>query len=600
MTIEAEKVKAEVGRLSKKDKNEIKKQLEEISYEDGKEELFAQLKNAKTADERNLILTEHKDIFISLRKADKDDALVIIAEQENREYDFDTGESESEIDEDTELFGEASSIDTEALRNSISDYKRRREKEKEEKTKIKEISTTEISEEILEQAIKDAQASRLLTVKDDWMSLFNRICWENTTPGEILFHVFMGQLLKYITVYDGDGKMMRLKLDFFWVQNSSTGKGEAFDSFFKPIVDGIQYDEIIAETGQTLGRELVIAPFKGQSTLAGMLNRYKRDNKKGKYTNEVIIGPLQASDFWIWTEADDLLTPNSYSSHLMNALLDLMEGKPYDANLEKYDLPIRTTATGSLVASSRPAKNIEYFFIRSGLIHRCLVYMRDVEEDMFRAIVTRGGAKSYGTRVDNTTLEVDKEKLISKLNDIASYANQFIGRDYPVNNPDLLNALTSHKLNELMRDTRMDVKVKVYRDTLLEYISRMRNKSIILSYQNAIIRKAPLDVEDVVNAFDMLSKCYVNLKYWLFENINLEKKYTEKESRIYALIKAKIKKSPSKECSLQELKDAIEEQRDLNLSGNYVYNKINQVIRHHDDIFERDKKIVRFKKAVKT
>ena len=172
-----------------------------------------------------------------------------------------------------------------------------------------------------------------------------------------------------------------------------------------------------------------------------------------------------------------------------------------------------------------------------------------------------------------------------------------MGKDYPVNNPNMLNSLTSYKLNELIRDTKMDVKVKAYRDTLLEYVSRMRNKSIILSYHNAIIRHAPVDIQDVVGAFDLLGKCYVNLKYWLFENITLKKEYTEKDSRIYSLIRARLRKSPIKECTISDLRDAIEEQRDLNMTGNYIYHKINSVVRQHSDIFERDnkKKVIRLK-----
>lgn len=584
--IKKEEVIKQVQKLTVEEKEEVKLQLQKINYKEEIINFFEKLNLTVDKEERTGLITSHQNIIQHMDKGEEDEMLTIIADKESEEY----WQEGLFVQDDFE------GLDVKQLQEEIRQYRQRKAKEEGEELERRRIEKIQIEEETLDKATKESKASRLLSVKDDWMALFKKVSYENEVAGEILFHVFVGQMLKHINIYDKRGKTVLMKVDFFWIQNSSSGKGEGIDNFLKPIINNFEYDVTDEETKQTLTLKLKYSTFRGQSTLAGILNRYKKAVTGKNYTNEIIVGPIQKSDFWIWTEANDLLTPNQYNKSLIDAILDLMEGKEYEAFLEKYNKPILTKSTGSLVATSRPVENIDIFFIRSGLANRCLTFMRSLGVKKMEEMIEKGAVQSFGKLEDSTNFDIEIKQLTKKLKEIVIWSMEYKYKPYPQTDSDILNSLVNTKLKEIMEDIKRDVKVKQYRDVLIEYVGRMKNKAIALSYHNAIIRRQPVDIQDIVGAFELLKLCYNNYKFWLFENMMLRKEVTEKEYKLYFLIKKMLNESINNEIKVIDVKKAIENRKDLNLSGHYIYSKIREVVETYNNEFEKlNKNIIKLK-----
>jgi len=574
-----DEVKKQIEDITPQDKKEVKKELEQIKFDKQVNTFFYNLTKTQTKEERQDVLTKNKSLINKLSQEQDEELLEILNERESEDWD------NSFVTNDDDLF---EGIDVEKLKQEIDNYRQRKAQEDLEEKERQRIINIQITEQQLEQAIKEAEASKKLTIKDEWMKLFNKISFENEIAGEILFHSFVGQMLNHVTIYDKRGKKILMKVDFFWIQNSSSGKGEGIDEFFKPLLNEFDFEKADNETQQTLTVKFKYSTFRGQSSLAGILNRYKRDSTGRRYTGEIIIGPIESSDFWIWTEANELLTPNTYSQKLIDAMLDLMEGKEYETYLEKYDRSVKTKGHGSLIAASRPVENIDYFLIKSGLIHRCLLFMRSLSVEKMTTMIDKGAIQSFGSIEDGIGYDLEIKKLANEMRKIANWSTRYIGQPYPIKNPDLLNALMKKKLDELLEDVKKDVQVKNFQDVLVEYVGRLKNKAIALSYHNATIRKEPVDVQDVLGAFNLIKLSFNNFKYWLFENIEIKKGLTEKDTKLFYLIKSEIKRNHG-EVTLKDLKKTIEARKDLQLSGTYIYRKVKDMIEMYNDDFVKTK-----------
>lgn len=558
---------------SKIRKDIVLKKTRELLNNNETEEYFNKLRESTTNTERTHIISQYN--YLKLTKEEEIELLNIVAEKEEEEYNIQQFNELNFTEEEKVLY-----------KKELTDYNIRHEKQKREEIQLEETSNIQIDKNFLKREIENYNKSEVLTVKDDWMYLFNRISKNNEVIGKILFHSFWGQALQHIEVYDGEGKKINLKIDFTCIQNSGTGKGESIDEFFIPVITEFEYEFFDEESTQTLTKKLTYVRGKGQSTLAGLLNRFKRKTSGKGYTTQVIKGPIATNNFLIYTEANDLLDPTTYNQKWIDALLDILEGKPYEAHLEKYDLPITTQSNISLISTSRPIKGLDFYFIKSGLINRNLTYMRNLSPKQMRNMQQKFNLKSFGRRENKVSYEIEIKVLCKKLLDVYNWSTKFIGKEYPTINPQILNKLVDMKLEEISIDIQSDVKLQQYQEILSEYNSRLRNKLVSLSYHNAITRKNKLEVQDVLQAFDLLKNdCYTNLKYWLIENVVIDKKITERDREIYRVVKRILENSPNNICTVSELRTSIEQNERINIGGTYIYKKLQQLIDTRGDTF---------------
>ena len=501
----------EIEKLDPEDKKALKVALDAVNEENKKEydKFMSELKKTKTPSERKRITKKHDKVIKRLTHKQENNMMDLISELIQAER--------------AQYLGDKYITEEEAKAQERENVEKKIEKE------LQKISDVQITKKEIKKAKEEAIKIKRLSIKDQWIKIFNKISFHNEVPGEILFHVFIGQIFKNVKVLDAGGKPIKLKIDFFWIQNSSSGKGEAVDNFLKPMIDKFGEKSKI--------QRFKYSSFRGQSSMAGMLNQYKRDTKnKSKnavYTNELVIGPLQRSDFWIWTEANDLINPNKYSMQLIDGLMDIMEGKEYEAYLAKYQQGVVTRSAGSLIGTSRPIEGLDHYFFKNGFVNRCLTYMKNLSNTELEEMSQSNIRRSFGEITTDTDVSLEMDNFIRDANKIYTWARKYEKIRYPQKNPKKLNSYLEERIFSLQREVQKDIKIPEIKTILFEYINRIRDKIIKLAYHNAIIRQKPIDLQDLEGAFDLISKCFNNLKFWTLDNYISNKKFIGIDSKIY-------------------------------------------------------------------
>lgn len=429
-------------------------------------------------------------------------------------------------------------------------------KKVEEEKQIKELEEIDIDDKVKEAKGKGI-ISKISGIKQEWMNVFNDRSYFNELPGEIIFHVLFGQIMRNKKFYKGN-KPINLKCSFFWCQESGSGKGEGVDVLTDTIKE---VNKIINEKKETLKelKKLVVGEFKGTETDAVLLNRfeYKEDKRKG-YNFEIpqIPGEFELNDFYIYREARVLLEKERYREQTATYFLDILEDTPIVKKLEGWSgNGTETHAQGSLIATTVPLTSMSVFIANTGLIQRTLTCMRLLTRDTRRDMTNKDAMISGQEQtISSKNRELYEARIRKIAKDLITIYEKYKDKDINIKNPKEVSGYILQRMDELNERIDTELRKYEYKNIARSFVGRYPLHIMKLMYQNCMLRGGEeIELEDVTSAFDLMYKSYSLLENWLQDTLKLDRKRTEDEVNITAIINKEINARTTKLVSYDDM-----------------------------------------------
>ena len=417
--------------------------------------------------------------------------------------------------------------------------------------KLEEEARRERTPEEKEEIERKARRDRLLYMPllQEWMGLFNRHSYLNPVPGEIMFRVLLSCLMKDLKIFKNKGENLDTKLHFFWCQPTGSGKDRALE-FTSEIISMLNKIHLNKE------REVLINSYglNGTESDEVLLDHYgRKTGRASEYDfNKPIPGILSENDFIFSRECSFLFRELNKKSGIdkRDILLEALEGRPIEKRLVGWSG--RTTITVSnacFVGVSRPVIEMKRNISESGLMQRGLSYCRDLNnytrERMFREVAMN----IVGTEEDFHKSKAEKEKLAENIYELYLWMR---GKKIEYKNIELIEKTVHDNLLFLNKELKGMIRNK---DIIQGFIARFSDILLILSLQNALLRKSFVaNAEDVQNAFVLLKEVFNSLLVWTEEvtevNINKERQRRRYKNFITFLLQAN-KEVTSSELAIQ-------------------------------------------------
>ena len=337
-------------------------------------------------------------------------------------------------------------------------------------------------------------------ILEKWMRLFNMRSFCNEVPGQILFHVLLGQKLKDLKVYTKPGKWIDLRIHFGHLQDSGSGKGE----------------ELEFELEMAKRLKLKTESLGGSVTDAALLSNNKR------------AGILSQKDIVCYPEARVLFDPNKWNSEIREILIAVMEplgseGNKYFKKLGGYEEGVITQSSASLVFTTRPISNVRGEIPAVGHLQRAIFYPRELDNKTRQEM-----DKKNIEMLSNGKIEWQKEskELADEIDNICQKAI--------VNNLRISNE--TEFLKELqLKNIKFSQKISEISDKedkgiLHTFTARYTDQILKLAFHHAVMRESSnVEIVDLEYAFELIWKVFEQLCLWV--EIVIEKDWRKVSDR---------------------------------------------------------------------
>lgn len=186
------------------------------------------------------------------------------------------------------------------------------------------------------------------------------------------FYVLMGQYFRNVRIAFGS-RQKDLRLNFFWIQPSRTGKGEL--------------SGVTKEVASGLGIRWAKVTKITDAGLLGSIDHYAIEyNYKHKLTedderwkNPVVIGDLGNYDIIFFDECKQLLEPQTYNENSMQIMQEALDYPGHVRSKLRFNYPIEYDCSCSIYATTYYlGQSIETSLLTTGFFQRMMPYMRDM------------------------------------------------------------------------------------------------------------------------------------------------------------------------------------------------------------------------------
>lgn len=372
-------------------------------------------------------------------------------------------------------------------------------------------------DEIRAQAIYEEK--NIMPLNHQWLNLFKQQVHENDVPGKILFRILLSALLKDIKFNGRKNKSIKPTLHFFHVQDPSSGKDEGLD-FLETVVKEInrQY--------QILYNKPLIKLYRlsGMETVESLIDCYApKLNKNGNFIGydftKIIPGLLTENDMIISGECSFLFREKSGDKQLKREiLLQTLEGRPVSQSLRGWaGNKTHTLSNLCFIGVTRPTENMKDHIINSGLQQRAFNYCRDVDLKLREDIVD-SMVKTGITGDDNDIINFNKQIsiLCSELISLKEWTTHQSTFTFSKDEHQQIDKLIGENLKEFYKKLYNNIYRNEQRRILGSFVGRFLNMIIILSYQNAILkRRTEVTSSDVQSAINAVKDYFDPLMLWV-------------------------------------------------------------------------------------
>lgn len=420
----------------------------------------------------------------------------------------------------------------------------------------------EIKEELSEQRVKKR-----------FMMLFNQRSFKNETVGEMLFYILISLFSKNIKLFNNAGARIRMNQHLFFIQNSRTGKDQAF-KFVLELIDA--YNKKATKSGLNL-----VSYYKldGHETVESMIDHFVVE--KGKLnTSKINRGLLSRYDLLVSLEASVyLLERRGEKQTRSETLLQAMEGTEINKGLSGWgEHTTKTKSNCCLIAASRPIERMKDHIVNSGLQQRALNYMREISNEERKEMVQAVSQSLFSD--SNINFTENFNLLVDELLKISAFCES---AQIHIKQEKLIQDLTDKKSNEFFDYISDEIGKPEHRSILESFVANFNNKAFSIAVNNAIAHnRQDVRLVDFEIAYHILTKEFEQLVNWVEERIEEDQHITSRrnslEKQVEKLAKAPIKKSV--------LAQAI--RRMLKCSAPTAYKKIDQMSKGKNSLLKFD------------
>ena len=193
------------------------------------------------------------------------------------------------------------------------------------------------------------------------------------------FYVLMGQYFKNVKVAFGS-KEKDLRLNFFHISNSRSGKGEIAS--------------VTKQAATGLGLRWTKVTKITDAGLLGSIDQYaieynyknKLNEDDDRWKNPVIVGDLGNFDLIFFDECKQLLEPQTYNENSMQIMQEALDYPGHVRSKLKFSYPIEYDCSCSIYATTYYlGKSIETSLLTTGFFQRMMPFMKDltIEENEY-------------------------------------------------------------------------------------------------------------------------------------------------------------------------------------------------------------------------
>lgn len=372
------------------------------------------------------------------------------------------------------------------------------------------------------QEIKDqAEQQEKLSLKNQWMYLFNQKSYYNEIIGEIFFYIYVTLFIKHKKHYVGD-KFITLLLHTIIFQNTGSGKDKAADFMVKLVKETNMYLELHPIPGL---EPIKIYELSGTETVESLINYFADSNKKTHPYDfkKVIPGILESNDLILSRESSFLFLEKRGDKQTKSEIfLTAMEGRKIEKSLKGWQGRKTTTVMNAcFIGLSRPFRNMEQSLLNTGFQQRGFNLCREIDSELRKNMTAKAGVNAYKTMEEVILYNKEIKQFVARFCELIKRTNftKIRHKNIAENN----KYLTS-RLFDFNKDIVDTVMRRTHRDILEGFVSRFKDLAVIISYLEAFLReKYEIDLIDCETAFQLIQSTYEYLKCWI-ENIIIEEK----------------------------------------------------------------------------
>jgi hypothetical protein len=366
-----------------------------------------------------------------------------------------------------------------------------------------------------------AKISESLSIKEDFMNLFNQRSYENQIIGECIFYAFIMVLLRKrgVKILTKNTLLDELimPLPVFVMQQSGSGKDQALD-FLKELIDEvnkliINNKKLTKEQKHKL--KIIYEELSGGESPEVYFDRPKlNSNGQIKFKNhimECITGKLARNDLLLVRECSFLFRQKSQErQNVLEILLQTLEGRSISKELVGWDgHALKTQANCAYIGCSRPVNEVKSIITNSGLLQRGLFYGRDISAE----------ERSKMDKIQ-LNIKIDKPKFITEFTALSKTIFDFymdVNKNKFILQPNELikKIIYDYKINK-RKYINDEIVNNLLKDVLNTFINRTDDIVMKMAYVNCYARGGDTPEEfDVQQALMTLEKIFNHLIIWL-------------------------------------------------------------------------------------
>lgn len=357
---------------------------------------------------------------------------------------------------------------------------------------------------------KQAIEEKRQSLKFDLISHLTSFSFLNELPLEIMSHSFLSLFLKHIPIRLNN-KRIATKLHFVWLQDSGSGKGEAFR----------ELGRIIEQYNKHYSAKYKAKFLDGSETVESFYNTFEHTKKGGYDLQKPVVGTFQEADALIIEECSYVFVEKRGQKQTKaEILLKALEDQPMLKRLASWNGKETTTAPNFvLFGSTRPIPDIQETIATSGLLQRTISCFRNIDaktrqemnlKNIYKKVKTDTSEEDYAGRRDHLCRRINELRQFTENNQNFSFEEIEDGFQ-----------LISKVINDMEVDLYNTITRLEHQKIAEAFISRFTDKILVLSIQNAILRESnKVSLTDVQSACDLMKKSYQQLCLWIEQSID--------------------------------------------------------------------------------
>jgi hypothetical protein len=366
----------------------------------------------------------------------------------------------------------------------------------------------------IDQDQKDSMTSndRVPDLAKNFLSIFNRMSYNNEYYGIQLFHMIVGEALKGKRIPIGPSHV-DTRIHPFLIQDSGTGKSAPLD--------------LVNDLCSDLGIRFKSLDEATDAALLGTVEKEEYTDDEGNTQQRWTIeeGVLANADIVHYDEGSNLIQSNGHNEnsvkYFQSALnpIGSTQAKITKEMAHGDEIVIRPDC--SLYLTSYMPRGIEDAVVETGLLQRMTTFPRDVDLNLRR----RNAHRHADMAGRDISVQAEYDDILSKLREIQNFYmgedEEDEGHDIEIN--DQMRKLFKSRIENLFG--MIENASRGNRKVLATFLPRLQNQMYILAYHSAACdMRTTMNHKDIWYASSTIQYIFRHLITWIEMSMDMSRK----------------------------------------------------------------------------